>query len=173
MAKTSKRETAPRLEADRQDRGSKRRKETSRPKTVLVFGVFDLLHPGHVFFLEQARSHGERLVVIVTRDERALEGKGRRPVFSLEERLKLVGSLQAVDLAEAGDRPGEWTAILRHKPNVICIGHDQTADHPKIRQQIESITPKPQILRLPTYGDGELSSSAIRRRLLDETAGSE
>jgi len=138
-------------------------------KTVLVFGVFDLLHPGHTFFLDQAKGYGDRLVVVVCRDDRAEKTKGRRPVFSLEERLELVLALKAVDEAIPGDPPGEWSAIIRCRPEVICLGFDQSSDHPEIRRQIGALYRAPKIIRLPKRDGEELSSSVIKRRLLDES----
>ncbi|OGM00369.1 hypothetical protein A2480_03910 [Candidatus Uhrbacteria bacterium RIFOXYC2_FULL_47_19] len=138
-----------------------------RLKTVLVFGVFDLLHPGHIFFLEQARRYGDHLVVVVCRDDRAENSKGRRPVLSLEERLELIRALKSVDEAVPGDAPGEWSIITRYQPNIICLGFDQSTDRPEIQQQISALPQTPKIIKLPRRNGKELSSSILRRRLLD------
>ncbi|OIO52773.1 FAD synthase [Candidatus Uhrbacteria bacterium CG_4_10_14_0_8_um_filter_58_22] len=138
-----------------------------RPKTVLVFGVFDLLHPGHVFFLERAKRQGDRLIAVVCRDDRAESSKGRRPVLSLEERLKLVRALRSVDEAVPGDPPGEWSAIVRCRPDIICLGFDQSADHSEIRRQLHALSRIPKVVKLPRRDGEKLSSSVIRQRLLD------
>ncbi|TAL20672.1 FAD synthase [Patescibacteria group bacterium] len=96
-----------------------------RRHRVVAFGVFDLLHPGHLRFLEQARKLGTELVVVVTRDARARREKGRAPVLSEMERLSMVRALKCVDRAILGDKPGVNLILRRLKPEMIALGHDQ------------------------------------------------
>ena len=71
-------------------------------KTVMAFGTFDVLHPGHIAYLEQAKRMGDRLVVVVARDSSVAIIKGRRPIFGEKERLEIVSSLRVVDKAVLG-----------------------------------------------------------------------
>ncbi len=96
-------------------------------KRVVVFGVFDLLHPGHLYFLQQAKKCGDYLTVVVTRDARVQAEKKRKPVFNERERLQMISALQVVDHAVLGDKVGEWTILKKLKPDVVCVGHDQNA----------------------------------------------
>jgi cytidyltransferase-like protein len=100
-------------------------KTTETGKTVVVFGVFDLLHPGHLHFLEAAKRYGSRLVVVVTRDARVKDDKGRDPVFDEKERLLMVRALSIVDKAILGDSPGKYSVLGRVKPDIVALGHDQ------------------------------------------------
>lgn len=97
-------------------------------RKVVVFGVFDLLHPGHLYFLEQARRHGEHLMVVVTRDARVMHEKKHKPIFNERERLKMILALKIVDRAVLGDKVGEWKILKKLKPHVVCVGYDQNVE---------------------------------------------
>lgn len=94
---------------------------------VVVFGVFDLLHPGHWYFLREAKKQGDRLTVVVTRNARAIREKGRKPFLNERERLVMVRALRVVNHTVLGDRVGEWKVLKRLRPDVVCIGYDQNA----------------------------------------------
>ena len=94
-------------------------------KRVVVFGVFDLLHPGHLYFLREAKKHGTHLTVVLTRDVRVRAEKKHQPFFNERERLSMVGALKWVDRAILGDKVGEWTMLKRLHPDVVCVGYDQ------------------------------------------------
>ena len=95
-------------------------------KRVLVFGTFDILHPGHASFLRQARKRGRTLLAAVARDAFVSSFKGKPPRHSeLERRRNLLAS-GLVDEAYLGDRrPGSYAIVKRLRPDVICFGHDQ------------------------------------------------
>ena len=95
-------------------------------KTVMAFGTFDVLHPGHIAYLEQAKRMGDRLVVVVARDSSVAIIKGRRPIFGEKERLEIVSSLRVVDKAVLGaevkTEGGRFGIIRRFHPSVIALG---------------------------------------------------
>src|SRR5512146_1527127 len=115
--------------------------------TVLVFGTFDLLHPGHLAFLGAAARHGT-VTVVVTPDAKAAREKSRRPFFAERERLAMIAALRPVARAVLGDRGREWRVVRRLRPDVICVGHDQRADHPAFLAQLAALPKKPRIVRL-------------------------
>lgn len=129
-------------------------------KTVLAFGTFDILHPGHVKFLTAARRHGSRLVVVVARDERVQHEKGRLPILDEDERLALVTALKPVDRAVLGDRVGEWRIVGSLKPDVIAVGYDQ-----KLPPQCQKLKRKTKIIRLPRFAAHRHKSSLIKKRI--------
>ncbi len=94
-------------------------------RRVVVFGVFDIFHPGHLYFLAQARQHGDHLTVVVTRDKRVQSEKGRKPILNERERLVVVQAVKWVDQAILGDKAGEHKVLKRLKPDVVCVGYDQ------------------------------------------------
>jgi FAD synthetase len=96
--------------------------------TVLVFGTFDVVHPGHRYFLRQARSRGDRLVAAIARDAFVARFKGKQPVHDENERLRQVLDTGLVDEACLSDtEPGTYSVLQRVRPEVVCLGHDQEA----------------------------------------------
>ena len=66
-------------------------------KRVITFGTFDIFHVGHINILERARALGDYLIVGVSSDALNISKKGRNPVYSEEERVKIISSLRCVD----------------------------------------------------------------------------
>lgn len=95
--------------------------------TVMCFGTFDGLHPGHEDYFRQAKALADRLVVIVARDETVEQVKGRRPRFDQHTRVRTVAEHPLVDQALLG-LPGDKHQIIeRIRPNLILLGYDQMA----------------------------------------------
>ena len=106
-----------------------RRERDSRGRIVLANGAFDLLHVGHVRYLEAARGHGDTLVVAVNDDAsvRASKGAGR-PLAPLAERVELLLALRCVDLVTSfGERTLEAT-LRALRPHVHAKGTDYTRE---------------------------------------------
>lgn len=133
-------------------------------KRVLVFGVFDLLHPGHLAFLKQAKWLGGELVVVVTRDDAAEREKGRRPRLTAKERIELVSGVRWVDRAVIGDPRGRYFSVIRRlKPDVIAVGYDQPCDVPAFRKTLRSLgLPRTRIARLKEHKGHRYHSSRLR-----------
>ena len=106
---------------------------------ALANGVFDLLHVGHVRYLEGAKAEADRLVVAVNDDEsvRALKGEGR-PVMHQSDRAELIAALRSVDYVVIF--PGRTVAdvLLRLKPDVHCKGTDYTVETVPERPIVQS-----------------------------------
>lgn len=95
-------------------------------KRVLVFGTFDGLHPGHVFFLRKAKSKGDELVVGVARDRHVEALKDKRPVNIEEKRLKAVADQTLVHEAFLCDLDlGSFNIMKEVVPDLIVLGYDQ------------------------------------------------
>ncbi len=95
--------------------------------TVLCFGTFDRLHPGHEDYFRQARELGGRVVVVVARDETVQEVKGRQPLQSEEVRLKAVAQHPLVSEARLGLPGDKYRIIEEIHPDIILLGYDQQA----------------------------------------------
>jgi len=94
-------------------------------KIVFTNGCFDLLHVGHVRYLRAARAQGDRLVVAVNADEtvRRLKGAGR-PVLPLDQRLKVLAALAAVDYVIAFEEETPHAILGELRPDVLVKGAD-------------------------------------------------
>ncbi len=101
----------------------------AKKRVVLANGHFDLIHVGHVRYLEGARGEGDFLVVGVNGDSatRRLKGEGR-PILQASERAELVAALEVVDLVVVFDEDNVATLLDRLRPNVHCKGTDYTEE---------------------------------------------
>jgi len=144
----------------------------SKIRIVLVGGVYDVLHLGHLAVLAEAKTHGDVLVVVVATDVTVETLKGRRPVFPEEDRRALVDSLKPVDAAILGYEDvgmGYEQVIEDVKPNVIALGYDQDSLARTITEIVKKKNLKIAIVRLSKFDKEKyLSSSAIRQRFLQE-----
>lgn len=96
---------------------------------VFTNGCFDLLHPGHVLLLEQARRQGDLLIVGLNSDRSVREMKGpERPVVSELERAEALLALEAVDHVLIYDQPTPAETISRLVPDILVKGADWAKD---------------------------------------------
>ncbi|MCJ7721271.1 FAD synthase, partial [Candidatus Bathyarchaeota archaeon] len=113
----------------------------TKKKIVLASGTFDLLHLGHVRFLEEAKKAGGKnaeLVVIVARDSTVKARKGKKPIMPEDQRRALVESLKVVDEAILGWEDFSIDKVIeRIKPDVIAVGHDQDGIENELLKAIE------------------------------------
>jgi rfaE bifunctional protein nucleotidyltransferase chain/domain len=96
---------------------------------ALANGCFDLLHVGHIRYLEGAAAQADRLIVAVNDDEsvRRLKGAGR-PILPVADRAELVASLRAVDYVVVFSEPTVASLLETIKPDVHCKGTDYTPE---------------------------------------------
>ena len=103
---------------------------SDRNKTVVITnGCFDLLHPGHIAYLEQARALGDRLIVAVNDDDSVTRLKGKnRPINSVYNRMAVLAGLRSVDwvVSFSEDTPARLIGAV--KPQVLVKGGDYTVD---------------------------------------------
>ena len=97
---------------------------------VFTNGVFDVLHRGHVTYLDQARALGASLVVAVNSDDSVRRlGKGKeRPLNALDDRMAVLAALEAVDLVVPFDADTPRELIVACRPGVLVKGADYTAE---------------------------------------------
>jgi FAD synthetase len=97
-------------------------------KTVVIFGVFDNVHQGHLFFINEAKKYGNHIVAIVARDNIVKELKGRLPKYNEEERVTELIKVKDIDLVLLGDpKTGTYNILKETKPSVVFLGYDQNA----------------------------------------------
>jgi len=145
--------------------------ESLEENKIMVFGTFDVLHLGHLYFLEQARNllpgKNKELWVVVARDSSVVAIKGKAPIFPEYHRLRLVSALKPVDMAILGSEGPDKLAIIRKtRPNIIALGYDQWADEEALSKDLAKSNLFPRIIRLQKFDD-ELSdsSSKIKKRI--------
>jgi rfaE bifunctional protein nucleotidyltransferase chain/domain len=108
-------------------------------RIVVANGCFDVLHAGHIRYLQGARELGDVLVVAINADEQVAKLKGEgRPILSERERAELVASLEAVDWVTIFDEPTVTELLLLLKPDVHAKGTDYTEETVPERDVVRS-----------------------------------
>ena len=136
--------------------------QDSDSKIVLAGGVFDIIHPGHIHTLNDAKKLGDVLVVVVATDKTAVKMKKREPLHSAELRQELVSSLTMVDLCIIGDEDDIFKTVDLVKPQIIALGYDQTHQEKFISDGCKRINLNVEIVRLQSPVP-HLSSSEIEK----------
>jgi rfaE bifunctional protein nucleotidyltransferase chain/domain len=128
---------------------------------VFTNGVFDLLHPGHVRYLQAARREGDALIVGVNSDRsvRAIKGP-ERPLVPEAERAELVAALACVDAVVIFDEDDPALVIDRLRPSVLVKGADWPVDQIVGRQRVEADGGR--VVRVP-FADSHSTSAIIRK----------
>jgi FAD synthetase len=147
--------------------------EIGKKKVVLASGVFDLLHLGHVKFLEEAKKAGGKdaeLLIIIARDSTVEKNKGRKPIISENQRRALVESLKVVDEAVLGFENFDMgNVIKRVKPDVIALGYDQTDMEKDVKKYVKRHRLNIKVIRIGKFEEDELdSSSKIRQKIIEK-----
>jgi FAD synthetase len=134
--------------------------------TVVATGTFDLLHPGHVLYLERSKILGDELVVIVARDVNVRHKP--KPVLPEEQRRRMVQSLAAVDRAILGEENDIFRTIEQLNPDIITLGFDQHFDIGHLETELSRRGLHPRIVRIEAHETCDLCSSRrIVTRILE------
>jgi FAD synthetase len=157
---------------------AKKSEEKEKRKVVLASGVFDLLHLGHVRFLEEAKKAGgpnAKLIVIVARDSTVEERKGKKPIMPEYQRCALVASLKVVDEAVLGYEDFSMRKVLEKiRPDVVAVGHDSHISglEQEVMDAIKKSGLPTKIVKIKKFSSDKLdSSSKIKQRIVEQVKG--
>ena len=103
---------------------------------VMASGVFDLLHPGHLYYLKEAKKLGDELVVVVATDNTVRKRK-HEPITPQEMRLEMVEALKPVDRAVLGHEDDMFKTVEELKPDIIALGYDQDFDEKWLEEELK------------------------------------
>jgi FAD synthetase len=138
-------------------------------------GTFDILHPGHVHYLEDAASYGDELHVIIARRENVTHKP--KPVLADRQRRDMVAALDVVDEAHLGHTEDIFVPIERIDPDYVVLGHDQHHDEDAIQAALDDRGIDCEVRRATArekrYDDELLSTGRIVDRILAERGDSE
>ena len=142
----------------------------ARGKIVLATGAFDLLHLGHVRFLEASKRRGgpgAKLIVVIARDKTVFNRKGRMPILPEDQRRELVGSLRVVDKAILGHTRLDLLGVLREvRPDIISVGYDQKQIKASVEKLLREQGLPVRVVQIPKFGPNGLNSSTgIKQRV--------
>lgn len=137
---------------------------------VVATGTFDILHPGHLFYFEEAKKLGDELIVIVSRKVNVTHKQ--KPLLPDEQRLKMVSALKIVDKAVLGDEKDIFAPIRELQPDIIVIGYNQHFDPEELREELRKRDLQAKVVKLDKSRPGELySSTRTIESILKEKGG--
>lgn len=125
---------------------------------VLATGVFDILHPGHVHFLTEARKLGDELVVVVARDSVAQRMK-RLPFIPENIRVTMVASLKPVDRAILGVEGNIYDILTVVKPDIVALGYDQEFNQDEIIAEGKKRGIDLRVVKISQYSESEFNGT--------------
>jgi cytidyltransferase-like protein len=129
---------------------------------VLAGGVFDIIHPGHIYTLNAAKALGDVLVVVIATGNTAVKMKKRRPLHTENQRQELIASLSMVDLCLVGNEGDIFKTVELVKPDIIALGYDQVHQEKFITDGCKNINLDVRVARLQSPIP-EFSSSKIEK----------
>lgn len=132
---------------------------------VMATGVFDILHLGHLHYLQQAKKLGDELVVVVARDSTVRRMK-HEPVTPERIRRELVDALKPVDHALLGHEGDIYRTVEEVRPDVIALGWDQSFDAEEVEAECRRRGVPAQVVRLERMrGDLDGTTKIINKVL--------
>ena len=141
--------------------------EKKNTVTVMVFGTFDGLHPGHFHFFKQARGLAPSksfLVASVARDKNVFRIKKRLPTLNEKERMTLVRKCGLADKVILSGLKNHLPHILKEQPNIIALGYDQKFYVQNLERDLKNKGLPVKIVRLKAYKKNIFKNSLLRRK---------
>lgn len=133
---------------------------------VMASGVFDILHPGHLRYLQEARDLGDELVVVVATDATVRRRK-HEPITPEQMRLELVSSLKMVDRAYLGSDGDMFGVVERIRPDIIALGYDQDFEERKIEDALRERGMAVKVARLSKHGEDLNGTRKIISKIIE------
>ncbi len=134
---------------------------------VMATGVFDILHLGHINYLNQSKALGEDLVVVVATDLNA-QKSGKKLVFSESARREMVSNLKMVDEAIVGNHGDIFKTVELLKPDIITLGFDQKFDEKQIKEECAKRNIKVRVVRCKKFDSTDpVGTRMIKRKIVE------
>jgi FAD synthetase len=133
-------------------------------KVVFIGGTFEVIHPGHIYTIQQAKKLGDILVAVVARDATVRKRKGRDPIASEEERRKVLSAIRYVDVAMLGSESNIYDTLEKVRPDIVALGYDQYHREEEIALEARRREIKLSVVRLSSLNPA-LKTSKILAQL--------
>jgi FAD synthetase len=133
---------------------------------VMATGVFDILHSGHLHYLEEAKSLGDELFVVVATDATVRKRK-HEPITPEKMRVELVQALKPVDKAMLGTEGDMLETVRKIDPDIIALGYDQAFDEHKLGEELKKRGFKARVVRLSKHEDDLNGTRKIIQKVVD------
>jgi FAD synthetase len=150
------------------------KKIKNEPVKIMVFGTFDGLHRGHIYFFKKAKffaksllkraSKNPYLVVSIARDKNVKRIKGANPSLSEKERLSLVATSSIVDKVVLGGVSDHIPHIVRERPDMIALGYDQNNYVKNLRKDLKNAGLLVKIVKIAPYKEHIYKNSLLKNK---------
>ncbi len=131
-------------------------------KKILVGGVFNLIHKGHIFFLKKAKEFGDYLIVVIASNRTACLTK-KYPVIDQRIRKKNLEALGIADKVVVGGEMDFMNVVRKERPNVIVLGHDQKMSEKELKKILIKEGIDCEIMRIKEKLKGYKTSKIIKK----------
>lgn len=128
-------------------------------KKVLVFGTFDVFHKGHEFFLRESKKYGDKLFVVIARNETVINVKGQEPKNNENKRKESVEKSGLADSVVVGYKGDKYKIIEEIKPDIICLGYDQVHFVDGLKDYLKN--KKIKVIRIKSFNPEKYKSSLL------------
>ncbi|MBS3782150.1 MAG: FAD synthase [Candidatus Thermoplasmatota archaeon] len=136
-------------------------------RRVMAGGTFDILHLGHLHYLQEAKELGDELVVVVACDKTVREHK-HEPLMDEDARREMVGALKPVDKAIVGSEEDKFDTVEEVDPDIIALGYDQRHEEEKLKENLRARDMEDIEVKRLSHHSHELDSSRyIIRKIID------
>ena len=135
-------------------------------KRVMATGVFDILHSGHLHYLQEAKELGDELYVVVATDATVRRRK-HEPITPERMRVELVQALKPVDKAILGNEGDMYETVRSIEPDIIAIGYDQAYSEKELEAELRKRGLKARVVRLSKHEDDLNGTRKIIQKVLD------
>ncbi len=136
----------------------------NKKTTVMAFGSFDYFHEGHSYYLQQARTLGDYLIVVIARDKTVKQIKGELPLHSERQRAKAVEQSGIADKVVLGYHDDKHKVLRKFRPNVIALGYDQFVFTQKLEKTLIDLKLDATIKRIEAYFPQVFKSSLLKKQ---------
>ena len=136
---------------------------------VMATGVFDLLHPGHLYFLTEAKKLGDELIVVIARDQTARRLK-HEPYVPEQLRREMVEALKPVDRAVLGSTTDIYETVVRERPSIIALGYNQVWNEQEVERECARRGVPLKVVRIPQRPHDDLATRRIVERIVERTS---
>ncbi|MFZ4461747.1 MAG: adenylyltransferase/cytidyltransferase family protein [Patescibacteria group bacterium] len=123
------------------------------------------MHPGHAFYLAEAKKHGEKLITIIATDANVLKIKGRQTFHAQSKRRDDIAALGISDIVEIGDEHDPYKCLRTYEPSTICLGYDQHGFTEGLTRFLDTNFPNTKIIRIDGHATDIHKSSKLRAQL--------
>lgn len=128
----------------------------------MTFGTFDSFHPGHEYYLRQARKYWDYIITVIARDATVMKVKGRLPKNNEIIRLQTVINAELSDETHLGSLIDPYKYIMQKKPDVLCFWYDQNSfNNENLYTFLRENHLDPKIIRLPAFQPEKWKSSLL------------